>query len=264
MGDDMLNMSTSGAHLNSTYQGKILVDIATFTYNPFKDASVIAALSESALLYVLFLILFALIGGAYVQISRLRPARELLGSKLKQGMTLSEYLVIIFGLIFLGPLVPFMMGCMLLFGYACSQLIMVNILPNILFTPDNVPLYILMCFIYLFMSGTFIWRTLVIGLSVGYCLIIIILLAVPFTRKIGVQLFFYFCLMVMLQPVILAITCAGVGIIQNIEPNIGIWQGFCNSVLSLFLMAVGGLFVFGPWTILKLLGKSKKVVKMVI
>lgn len=265
LGDDMLNMSTAGGHLNATYEGKLLVDIATFTYNPFTDATVISALGESALIYTLFLILFVFIGGTYVQISRLRPARELLGSKLKQGLTLSEYFVVIFSLIILGPLVPFVMGCVLLFGYACSQLIMVNVLPSILFTPDNIPLYLFMCFLYVFMSGTFIWRTLVIGISVGYCLIIIVLLAIPYTRKLGVQIFMYFVLMVMMQPVILAITAAGTGIVCSMSLVLmGPWYNFCISVLSLFIMFVGFLFIFGPWTILKLLGKSKNIVKMVI
>lgn len=265
MGDDMLNMSSAPGYINNgSYKGKVLVDIATYTYNPFKDVSVISALHESALLYVLFLILFVLIGGAYVQISRTCPARELLGAKFKQGLTLSEYLIICFALIVLGPLVPFSMYCVLIFSYATSQLTMVGILPSILFTPDNVTLYVFMCFLYMIMSGLYIWRTLVIGLSIGYCLFILILLAIPYTRKLGIQLYLYFILMALMQPIILGFTCAGVGIIQTIAPHIGMWQNFCNSILTLFLLGVGIMFIFGPWTILKLLGRSKQVVKMVI
>ena len=43
LGDDLINMSTS-MNANASYDGKLLVDIATFTYNPLKDPAVLNAL----------------------------------------------------------------------------------------------------------------------------------------------------------------------------------------------------------------------------
>jgi len=89
LGDDMLNMSSSMSTANASQSGQLLLDISTFTYNPLKDPSVINALQNSALLYVVFLLAFIFVGGAWVQFSRLRPTRELLGMKLNAGSSFS-------------------------------------------------------------------------------------------------------------------------------------------------------------------------------
>lgn len=264
LGDDMLNMSSSMSSTNGTYNGKLLVDIATFTYNPLKDPAVINALTESALLYVVFLIAFIFIGGAYVQISRARPTRQMLGMNIKNGLSLKEYMVSVFALIILAPLIPFFMWCILLLSYIVSNLIMSGILPSILFTPDNVVLYVAMAFIYLLMSGAFVYRALIIGLCVGYCLVIIILIAIPYTRKLGKGLFTYYVLMVFMQPVILAVTCLGVGVVKTIAPFDPNAQMFGFMILSLLLFIIALCFILGPFTIMKLLGSAKNKIKLVL
>ena len=87
IGNDLVNSST----VNGSYDGKLIVDIATFTYNPFHDPTVLSALKESALLYALFVIAFIFIGGSYVQFSRLRTTREFLGMKIGSGGSLSSF-----------------------------------------------------------------------------------------------------------------------------------------------------------------------------
>jgi len=117
LGDDMLNMSSSMSTTNASQSGQLLLDISTFTYNPLKDPSVINALQNSALLYVIFLLAFIFVGGAYVQISRLRPTRELLGMKLNAGSSLSDFMKTVFILIVVAPVIPLMMWLVLLFNY---------------------------------------------------------------------------------------------------------------------------------------------------
>jgi len=266
IGDDMLNMSSSGGMTNNTYEGKLLVDIATFTYNPFRDPTVINTLEHSALLYVVFLLMFLLIGGAYVVLSRLKPSRELLGYKIERGFSLSEFSMLIFALVVLVPFVPFLMWCVLLLSHIISKSIMTGILPSIMPTPENVGLYVAMCSMYPLMSGAFIWRSIVIGIVVGYCFAMIVLLAIPYTRRLGVGLFLYFVIMAFMQPAILATTCIGVGIIQHIAPvqSPHEWQMFCYLILTIFLFVVALIFILGPITIMKLLGSAKNKIKLVL
>lgn len=263
LGDDMLNMSASLTGVDKSYPGKMLVDIATFTYNPLKDPAVINALQESALLYVVFVLMFIFVGGAFVHFSRLKPARELLGSKLSPDMSLSSFFWSAVGLIILGPIVPFLMLMVLIFNYVLCQLIMTGILPSILLSPDNVALYVGMALIYLLMSLSFVWRAYVIGISMAYCLIIVALLAIPQTRRLGKGLVWYYILMVFMQPVILLITCVGVGILKFIAPFDPPGQVFCLLVLGVLLFVVSLIFILGPFTIMRLLGGSKKL-KLVI
>ena len=260
LGDDMYNMSTSMNSTDNGYEGKLLVDIATFTYNPFNDPTVLTALKESMMLYILFLLAFILIGGSYVQFSRLRPTREFLGMNLKNGPTLGGFLISVFGLIILAPLIPFFMWVVLMFNYVICQMIMSSILPSIIISPDNVTLYVAMAFIYLLMSVAFIWRALVIGMCLGYCLVIFILIVIKPTRDIGVTLSIYFIVMVLMQPVILAATCVGVGIIQFLN----VFEMFGYFVLGLFLFAISLLFVLGPALILWLVRRGKQTLKLVV
>ena len=264
LGDDMLNMSSSMSTVNASQSGQLLLDVSTFTYNPFKDPTVITGLQNSALLYVLFLLAFIFVGGAWVQISRLRPTRELLGMKLNTGTSLAGFMKTVFILIVVAPVIPFMMWLVLMFNYIICNMIMTEMLPSIMLTPDNVTLYVAMCFDYALMFMSFVWRSLIIGLNVRYCLIILILIALPPTRRLGTGILLYYILMVFMQPVILAITCGGVGIVQTIAPHGGNGALFCYLVLGLLLLVVSLAFILGPWTIMKLLGSAKNKIKLVI
>ncbi len=264
LGDDMLNMSSSMSTVNASQSGQLLLDVSTFTYNPFKDPTVITGLQNSALLYVLFLFAFIFVGGAWVQISRLRPTRELLGMKLNTGTSLAGFMKTNSILIVVAPIVPLMMWLVLMFNYIICNMIMTEMLPSIMLTPDNVTLYVAMCFDYALMFMSFVWRALIIGLNVKYCLIIIIMVAVPYTRRLGIGILLYYILMVFMQPVILAITCGGVGIVQSIAPHGGNSALFCYMVLGLLLLIVSLAFILGPWTIMKLLGSAKNKIKLVL
>jgi hypothetical protein len=263
LGDDLINMSTS-INANTSYDGKLLVDIATFTYNPLKDPAVLNALKESALLYLLFLLAFIFVGGTYVQLSRIRPARQLLGMPVKRSTSLGEFIVAVFALIVIPPVVPFIMWLALLINYIISNIIMSKILPSILLTPDNVALYLGMAFVYAFLAGSFVWRTLVIGICMGYCLVIIVLIAMPYTRRIGTGLLTYYLIMVFMQPVILAVTVVGVGIIKFTAPFNPAYQLFCYLIFGLLLLVISLIFILGPITIMRLLGSAKKSLKLVI
>jgi len=264
LGDDMLNMSSSMSTANASQSGQLLLDVSTFTYNPLKDPTVINALQNSALLYVIFLLAFIFVGGAYVQISRLRPTRELLGMKLNTGSSLTEFMKTVFILIVVATVIPLMMWLVLLFNYIICNMIMTGMLPSIILTPENVTLYVAMCFVYALMAMSFVWRSLIIGLCMGYCLIIIIMIAVSSTRRLGKGLLTYYVLMVFMQPVILAITCVGVGIVQFIAPHGGNSAMFCYMVLGLLLLVVSLVFILGPFTIMKLLGSAKNKIKLVL
>jgi len=264
LGDDMLNMSSSMSTANASQSGQLLLDISTFTYNPLKDPSVINALQNSALLYVVFLLAFIFVGGAWVQFSRLRPTRELLGMKLNAGSSLSDFMKTVFILIVVAPIIPFFMWLILLFNYIICNMIMAGMLPSIMLTPENVTLYVAMCFVYALMAMSFVWRSLIIGLCMGYCLIIIIMIAVPPTRRLGKGILSYYVLMIFMQPVILAITCVGVGIIQFIETSDPMSILFAYLVLGLLLLVVSLVFILGPWTIMKLLGSAKNKIKLVL
>ena len=264
LGDDMLNMSSSMSTVNASKSGQLLLDVSTFTYNPLRDPTVLNALQNSALLYVLFLLAFIFVGGAWVQISRLKPTREFLGMKLNTGSSLAGFMKTVFILIVVAPVIPFLMWLVLMFNYIICNMIMTGMLPSIMLTPENVTLYVAMCFVYALMATSFVWRSLIIGLCMGYCLIIIIMIAVPSTRRLGKGLLSYYILMVFMQPVILAITCVGVGIIQFIAPFGGNNALFGYMVLGLLLLVVSLVFILGPFTIMKLLGSAKNKIKLVL
>jgi len=261
IGNDLVNSSTLNG---SSYDGKLIIDIATLTYNPFHDPAVMNVLFKSALLYVLFVIGFLLIGGSYVQLSRMRSHREFLGMHMNTGLSLSSFYNSSFALILFAPLVPFMMWVVLVINYVLCNLIMTGVISSILFTPDNVALYVAMCFIYAVMSGAFVWRSLIIGLTVGYCLILVILIAIPYTHRFGKGLLVYWLVMVFMQPMILFITCVGVGIIKFIFPFYGGLQMFGYVMLCILLIVVALVFIFGPYTIMKMLGSTKNKLKLVL
>jgi len=141
-------------------------------------------------------------------------------------------------------------------------MIMTGMIPSIMLTPDNVSLYVAMCFIYALMAASFVWRSLIIGMCMGFCLIIIIMIAVPHTRQLGKSILSYYVLMVFMQPVM--ITCVGVGIIQFIETSDPMSILFAYLVLGLLLLVVSLVFILGPFTIMKLLGSAKNKIKLVI
>jgi len=146
----------------------------------------------------------------------------------------------VFILIVVAPVIPLMMWLVLLFNYIICNMIMTGMLPSIMLTPENVTLYVAMCFVYALMAMSFVWRSLIIGLCMGYCLIIIIMMiAVPPTRRLGKGILSYYVLMIFMQPVILAITCVGVGIIQFIETSDPMSILFAYLVLGLLLLVLG-------------------------
>ena len=255
IGDDLFNIS--GAQENNlSYGSKLLMDISTYTYDPVHDPVVVSNLQHSALLYVLFLLSFIFVGGAWVQFSRLKPTREFLGHKIESATT-SSYFTSVFYLIILGPILPVLMYIVLIFNKIICSLVMMGIMPSILPTLDNATLYLCMGAIYAMLSLSFIWRALVIGIIFSYCLIVLVLCAVPWTRGIGATLFTYYIIMVLMQPVILVITCIGVGIVQFIAPFNATVQSAGYLVLGLMLFTASLVFILGPFTIMKLLKSVK-------
>ena len=255
IGDDLFNIS-GAQDSNLSYGGQLLLDISTYTYNPAHDPVVVSNLQHSALLYVLFLLSFIFVGGAWVQFSRLRPTREFLGQKI-ESTTTSSYFTSVFYMIILGPILPVLMYIVLIFNKIICSLVMMGIMPSIMPTLDNATLYLGMGAIYAVLSLSFIWRALVLGILFSYCLVVLVLWAVPCTRGIGATLFTYYIIMVLMQPVILVITCIGVGIIQFLFSFNPIVESAGYLVLGLMLFTASLVFILGPFTIMKLLKSVK-------
>lgn len=241
----MLNMSSAMSNTGAQ-KGQLLADIATFTYNPLRDPTVVQSLQDSTLLYILAVISFIFVGGSYVIFSKFKTARPLLGMDTGGGYTLSKWLTHLLSLIAIPPVLPIIMLSTLVFNYIICNMVMTGILPSILLTPDNTTLYVAMSFIYLLLAIAFVWRALIIGLSVACCLIIFLMVIMPITRDIGITLVYYFIFMVFMQPVILLITSIGVGIIKYIVPYDHTGQMFGYMVLGLLLFVVAFVFIIGP------------------
>lgn len=259
----MLNMSSS-LSTKGQYEGKLIMDVSTFTYNPLKDPTVIQALSDSTLFYVLCVIAFCFVGASYVIISQMRPARQFLGMDSGVEYPLTKYISHALILIVTPAILPMLMFTSLIFNYVICQMIMSNILPSILLSPSNTTLYVAMTFIYMLLAVAFVWRTLIIGISVACCLIIFLLTVIPYTRHIGTTLIEYYLLMVFMQPVILLTTSIGVGVIQFIVPFDQTGQMFGFMVLGLLLLTVSVLFVLGPMLSKMIFRKTKKTLRLVL
>ncbi|MBN1134388.1 MAG: hypothetical protein JXA38_05670 [Methanosarcinaceae archaeon] len=252
--DDIYNMtSTISPTVTSSDNGTtdLILSIATFPYNPFRDQSVIDGALASLGIYSLLVFGFILIGGTYVLLSNAEPTRRLFGQSIERKMSLSKFGMYCMLLICLQAFVGLAMWIPLIVNYILYSLFVSSIIDSIAPTQDNVILYIGMALVYLIMADEFVWRMLVIGVSAKFVFIIFFLMIVPMTRKLGALIFGYYLLMVFMQLVIVALTIAGIGIIKTI--SIGLPEDVTHYlVLGIFLLVVALVMILGPVTIMKL------------
>ncbi|MBN1133829.1 MAG: hypothetical protein JXA38_02705 [Methanosarcinaceae archaeon] len=255
LGDDMFNMtSTISPAVVNTDGGKtdLIMSIATFPYNPFKDQSVLDGALASLGIYFLLVFGFILLGGAYVVLSRAAPTRRMLGQSQNNPMSLSKFGISCMTLICLPAFVGLAMWIPLVLNYILCSLFVSSIIDSLAPSPENIIMYVGMALIYLMMAAAFVWRMLVLGIAVKFAFIIFFLMVVPITRRLGTIIFGYYFLMVFMQLVIVALTVAGVGIIKTI--TVGLPGDIAYYlVLGLFLLVVAIIMILGPVTIMKLI-----------
>lgn len=266
LGDNMINMSNS---LNLAADSKttteiLLFKMGTFTYNPFQDPTVRDIFSKSVGIYILCLMVFILLGGAYLQISRAGAYRNrLVGQQVENHMTLSEFAITVFGLNVVIPVVPLLMWLVLLANYVFSSMLMSGIIESAVPTPDNTVLYLGLALVSLLLAFVFVYRTLIIGIGVAFCLVIALFVGIPLTRRLGCYMFLYFAIMAFLQPIILGFTLVGIGIIDfllwfNVS---SVLFGYLTLGILLFLLSVLIILLPPLFLVLSFIG-TKNVVKI--
>lgn len=265
IGDNLFNMSmqTPGVTNDHSVNGMIL-SASTFTYNPFRDPGVISRLSDSVFIYILLALAFCFVYGSYVSISRFKTTRTFLGEEKTDTNDLGKFLKNAALLICLPPVLPICIFFVLIFNKVICSTIMFEAIEGLIPVMNNTTLYVAMAGIYALLTVSFIWRTLIIGMTVSFSFIVAFLAIAPYTRRVGIMIIQYFLLMVFMQPVILMLTACGVAIIQFIVPmGATNTQMVCYMVMGVLLLVVAIVFVI-PFPLLRRLGgNGKRMIKLV-
>jgi hypothetical protein len=257
-GDDMYNVT--GELTNTTVPGtnNLIMNVATDQYNPFNDPSVIDGALVSLGIYALLVLAFILIGGTYVLLSNATPTRRMIGQAPENSMSVAQFGIYCAALFVIPVFVGLAMWVPLIINYILSTLFMSSVIDSLAPSPENIVMYLGMALIYMLMAFAFIWRTIVIGLSVKFAFIIFFLIVVPMTRRFGIMLFMYYLMMVFMQMIIVALTVSGISIIQHI--TVGLPSDISYYlVLGLFLVIVSLIMILGPVTIMRLFRLGRRL-----
>ncbi|MBN1134778.1 MAG: hypothetical protein JXA38_07730 [Methanosarcinaceae archaeon] len=251
-GDDMYNVT--GELTNTTVPGtnNLIMNVATAQYNPFHDQGVIDGALVSLGIYALLVLAFILIGGSYVLLSNATSTRRMIGQAPENRMSVSQFGIYCAILFVIPVFVGLAMWAPLIINYILSTLFMSSVVDSLAPSPDNIVMYLGMALVYMLIAFAFIWRTIVIGLSVKFAFIIFFLIVAPMTRRFGIMLFIYYLLMVFMQMIIVALTVSGISIIQYI--TVGLPSDILYYlVLGIFLLIVSFIMILGPVTIMRLI-----------
>ena len=261
---------TTYTYTNSSITNMI-IGFASWSVTPFEYSSILKMMGVSLCFGIGFLIMYIFLGATYVNLSKMQPNKyksfaHIIGAGRKYN-ELEDYAQnVLIGCISMAFIVIFIFVT-LLFSDLLKEMVMVSIADMI--SPSmNVPiLYLFMAIQWLVLALFFGISNVVICITAGASFILGALYTSDRTRHITERWLDYFGGMVLMQVLVVGITCLVVGVVMDIKTNhpwvlltsplieVGIYMG----MMVLLLLMCGG-FVIGYFRIIK---TAKTVVKMV-
>jgi hypothetical protein len=261
---------TTYTYTNSSITNTI-IGFASWSVTPFEYTSILKMMGVSLCFGIGFLIMYIFLGATYVNLSKMQSNKHksfahIIGAGRKYN-ELEDYAQnVLIGCISMAFIVIFIFVT-LLFGDVLKEMVMVSIADMI--SPSmNVPiLYLFMAIQWLVLALFFGISNVVICITAAASFIIGALYTSDRTRHITERWLDYFGGMVLMQVLVVGITCLVVGVVMDIKTNhpwvlltsplveVGIYMG----MMVLLLLMCGG-FVVGYFRIIK---TAKTVVRMV-
>jgi len=276
MCDDVFGYFTEGAPEDMSFNDPVsegIYMIATYSMDPFESETVKETAQTSAVFWFVGMLCFFGYGLLLLVIAKYSRATTSSISFITKSTPIhssQQYFKWSITGILLG--LTFYTGCALtiLLSGAMTSLFMVAALPAIAPTPDNILLYCMVATLYLFMLIFFAIRTLYMCLYVAFGLMIIVLFIFSrITREIAIRLSIMFVCFAFLQPIIIALTTAGVLIIHEMGAVAYMWPGqLLYAALLCILLYAASSVIFGTQRVRNLIGAteraSEKIIKVVV
>lgn len=269
LGDDMYKAGSAFQNNTSPTNSSVnqlIFMMVTFPYDPFEDPWVLSTRNMTAFIFLFLALLYVFTGGAYVLLHTFFPSHAInldwLGGFSYQSFSFREYLkTLIYGVLILVGAYT-IVYLILVLNQVLTSMITLTVLDSIAPTVDNAFLYLMMGFIYFVLSVFMAWRLLVIGLMTAFALVVGGLYLFQPLRGIMTQVFYYFCVMVFMQFILVSIASGGVMIIQNLPLAKNTYVFYY--ALGLLLFFVSLLLVLGPVTIMRLTKSTAKGVMIAL
>jgi hypothetical protein len=269
LGDDMYKAGSAFQNntspTNSSVNQLIFMMVA-FPYDPFQDTWVLSTRNMTAFIFMFLALLYVFAGGAYVLLHTFFPSHAInldwLGGFSYQSFSFREYLkTLIYGVLILVGAYT-IVYLILVLNQVLTSMVTLTVLDSIAPTADNAFLYLMMGFVYFTLSVFMAWRLLVIGLMTAFVLVVGGLYLFQPLRGIMTQVFYYFCVMVFMQFVLVSIASGGVMIIQNLPLAKNTYVFYY--ALGLLLFFVSLILVLGPITIMRITKSTAKGVMITL
>jgi hypothetical protein len=269
LGDDMYKAGSAFQNNTSSTNSSVsnlIFMMVTFPYDPFQDSWVLSTRNMTAFIFLFLALLYIFTGGAYVLLHTFFPSHAInldwLGGFSYQSFSFREYLkTLIYGVLILVGAYT-IVYLILVLNQVLTSMITLTVLDSIAPTTDNAFLYLMMGFIYFMLSVFMAWRLLVIGLMTAFALVVGGLYLFQPLRGIMTQVFYYFCIMVFMQFILVSIASGGVMIIQNLPLAKNTYVFYY--ALGLLLFFVSLLLILGPVTIMRLTKSTAKGVMIAL
>ena len=254
---------------------EMIIGFASWSVSPFEYATVIKLMGISLCCAVVFLVIYALCGAAYVSLSRMSSGemgvlQHVLNTRSDNGALRNYAQNIVLGCIALSFMVLAIFMTLLL-SKVLKMMIMSGIANSISPSLSSVPvLYLAMAIMWMCVSVFFAISNIVICLTAGLSFLLGALYASDKTRHIATGWLDYFIGMVVMQIFVVAVVAVTVGFVMDFKSSP---DGFALLTahpyieasmymgLIVFVMIGCVCFVLGK---AKLLKGAKTVVKLVV
>ncbi len=265
IGDSMIELGNGGNQsVNSTETPGLIFRMITFTIDPFSLNWVKDWWGTMVIFYTFVVFLIILGGAAWVLIHSMFPDTaqriDWMTDSNFSNFHFNKWLGNIVKSLFFPYGTYFGIYVILQLNYVISGLITAQTLEAVPPTTDNIVAYIMMALTYLGLSIIMGIRNIMIVLFAAGGLGLAALYLIPQLEDLIVNIFYYFLIIVFMQPLLIFIAAVGVTFIKNLPLGIADFMPQLYVALMILILAVAVVLILGPITVMRLIGLAKRVV----
>jgi hypothetical protein len=272
LGDAGFNVGMNGSTNEATNIKKnygqavaLIYAMTTIEFDPSQNDFIKELQIRFGLIGFFLMLMFILLGGAYVNIYMVTSARNAEKAYIlsnRYHIPINEYALTIVESCLMMTGGYMVLRVTILMELLFTKLIMLQILDRIAPTDSNLIMYLMMSLCYLLIGIAIAYRILIIGLFHATYIVFIGLYCFGITRPVSVAAFLYYLKMLFLRPILVGVTVIGVGIISTLGLPAGsnptgaaslisnfIIQPVMYSALVLILLIICVMFILGVTTV---------------
>lgn len=259
LGDSMMNLQSNGSTnvIDRQASNGMIFNMLSYNLDPFSMPWVQQWWQTSLVFFVVIAILYICFGGAMALLQTINPSIMQRLAWLENGIGGNFRLKEWMSNVVLSLVSPFLtyfgLYAILQLSYVVTALVSEQLITSLPPTAENIVTYVFLAFTFMLLSIIMAIRSIIIVVFCASGLMIASLYILPSLKNIILHIFYYFILMVFLQPILIVISSIGVLMITSLPPALFQFTMSLYIALMCILLGVGLCFIFGFNTITRLI-----------